>query len=145
MTVSRILDQKGWKVFTIDASAPLQAVVDRLAEHRVGVLVVVDAAGKLAGIVSERDVIRALAGAAPDALSRRTAADAMTRSIETCTPEDAESDIMARMDAKGVRHLPVLAGGKLAGLVSMRDVVKLRIEKIEEMMQSIRREAAALK
>jgi len=90
-------------------------------------------------------VIRALAGAAPDALSRRTAADAMTRSLETCTPEDAESDIMARMDAKGVRHLPVLAGGKLAGLVSMRDVVKLRIEKIEEMMQSIRREAAALK
>lgn len=145
MTVSRILDQKGWKVFTIDASAPLQAVVDRLAEHRVGVLVVVDAAGKLAGIVSERDVIRALAGAAPDAMSRRTAADAMTRSIETCTPEDAESDIMARMDAKGVRHLPVLAGGRLAGLVSMRDVVKLRIEKIEEMMQSIRREAAALK
>lgn len=145
MTVSRILDQKGWKVFTIEASAPLQAVVDRLAEHRVGVLVVVDAGGKLAGIVSERDVIRSLAGAAPDALSRRTAADAMTRSIETCTPEDAESDIMARMDAKGVRHLPVLAGGKLAGLVSMRDVVKLRIEKIEEMMQSIRREAAALK
>ena len=144
MTVSRILDQKGWKVFTIDASAPLQAVVDRLAEHRVGVLVVVDAGGRLAGIVSERDVIRALAGA-PDALSRKTAADAMTRSLETCTPEDAESDIMARMDAKGVRHLPVLAGGKLAGLVSMRDVVKLRIEKIEEMMQSIRREAAALK
>lgn len=144
MTVSRILDQKGWKVFTIDAAAPLQAVIDRLAEHRVGVLVVVDAGGKLAGIVSERDVIRALAGA-PDALSRKTAADAMTRSLETCTPEDAESDIMARMDAKGVRHLPVLAGGKLAGLVSMRDVVKLRIEKIEEMMQSIRREAAALK
>lgn len=144
MTVSRILDQKGCKVFTVDASASLQAVVDRLAEHRVGVLVVVDAGGRLAGIVSERDVIRALAGA-PDALSRKTAADAMTRSLETCTPEDAESEIMARMDARGVRHLPVLADGKLAGLVSMRDVVKLRIEKIEEMMQSIRREAAALK
>ncbi len=145
MTVSRILDHKGWKVFTIDAAASLQAVVDRLAEHKVGVLVVVDAAGNLAGIVSERDVIRSLAAGAPDALTRKTAADAMTRSLETCAPEDAEADIMARMDAKGVRHLPVLAGGKLAGIVSMRDVVKLRIEKIEEMMQAIRREAAALK
>lgn len=145
MTVSRILNEKGWKVFTVEASAPLQAVIDRLAEHQVGVLVVTGPGGALAGIVSERDVIRALAGGVPDALSRKTAADAMTRSVETCTPDDAEPDIMARMNASGVRHLPVVAGGKLAGIVSMRDVVRLRIEKIEEMMSAIRREAEMLK
>lgn len=145
MTVSRILNEKGWKVFTVEATAPLQAVIDQLAEHQVGVLVVTGPGGELAGIVSERDVIRALAGAPPDALSAKTAADAMTRNVETCTPEDGEPGIMERMNARGVRHLPVLAGGKVAGIVSMRDVIRLRIEKIEEMMAGIRREAEKLR
>jgi len=143
-TVKELLQvSQSHRLFTVEPSATVIEVVKLLARENVGAVVVLDGT-KLAGIVSERDVIRALAGA-PDALSRKTAADAMTRSLETCTPDDAESEIMARMDARGVRHLPVLADGKLAGLVSMRDVVKLRIEKIEEMMQSIRREAAALK
>lgn len=144
MTVSRILDHKGWKVFSVDASAPLQAVVDALAEHKVGVLVVTGPGGALAGIVSERDVIRALAGDAAAAL-RKTVAATMTRDVATCTPEDAETTVMERMNEKGVRHLPVLSGGKLAGVVSMRDVIRLRIEKIEEMMRAIEAEAALLK
>lgn len=144
MTASRILDQKGWTVFTVAHSASLQEVVDALARHRVGVLVVTGDGGGLAGIVSERDVISALSGNAAAALSR-TAADVMTSNIETCAPDDAESAIMQRMNALGVRHLPVIANGRLAGLVSMRDVIRLRIEKIEEMMQSIRREAELLK
>ena len=144
MTVSRILNEKGWKVFTVAATAPLQQVIDVLAGNKIGVLVVLDGGGKLAGIVSERDVVRALAGSAADALAR-TAADVMTRGVETCTPDDAEADIMERMDAKGFRHLPVLAGGKLAGIVSLRDVIRLRIEKIDEMMRSITREAGQQK
>lgn len=144
MTASRILDRKGWTVFTVAQSASLQEVVDALAEHRVGVLVVTGEDGGLAGIVSERDVIRALAGNAAAALSR-TVADVMTANIETCAPHEPEPEIMKRMNALGVRHLPVVADGRLAGLVSMRDVIRLRIEKIEEMMQSIRREAELLK
>lgn len=144
MTVSRILNQKSWKVFTVEASAPLQKVVDALAEHHVGVLVVTGPGGTLAGIVSERDVIRALSGNAAAALTK-TAGDVMTRDIETCTPEDPETDIMERMNAKGMRHLPVLAGGKLTGIVSLRDVIRLRIEKIDEMMRTIRQEAESLK
>jgi len=144
MTVSRILDHKGWKVFSVDAATPLQAVVDALAEHGVGVLVVTGPGGALAGIISERDVIRALSGDAAAAL-RKTAAAAMTRDVATCTPEDAETTVMERMNARGVRHLPVLAGGKLVGVVSMRDVIRLRIEKIEEMMRAIEAEAALLK
>jgi CBS domain-containing protein len=144
LTVSRILNQKGWKVFTVEASAPLQKVVDALAEHHVGVLVVTGPGETLAGIISERDVIRALSGNAAAELTK-TAADVMTRDIETCTPEDPETDIMERMNAKGMRHLPVLAGGKLTGIVSLRDVIRLRIEKIDEMMRTIRHEAELLK
>lgn len=143
MTVSRILNDKGWTVFSVEASAPLQSVIDTLAEHRVGV-VVVTAGGQLAGIISERDVIGALSGNAAAAIGR-TAADVMTRSLETCTPDESESSLMERMNARGVRHLPVLADGKLAGIVSMRDVVKLRIEKIDEMMRAIRHDAELLK
>lgn len=144
MTASRILDRKGWTVFTVAHTASLQQVVDALAEHRVGVLVVTGADGGLAGIVSERDVIRALSGNAAAALSG-TVADVMTSNIETCTPDEPEGEIMQRMNATGIRHLPVIANGRLAGLVSMRDVIRLRIEKIDEMMQSIRREAELLK
>ena len=144
MTASRILDRKGWEVFTVARSASLQEVVDALARHRVGVLVVTGADGGLAGIVSERDVIAALAGDAAAALSK-TAADVMTTAIQTCTPDEPEPELMERMNRSGVRHLPVLANGKLAGLVSLRDVIRLRIEKIDEMMRSIQREVDQLK
>lgn len=139
MTVSRILNEKGWKVFTVEATAPLQQVVDALAQHKVGVLVVTAPGGALAGVISERDVVRALAGNATAAL-QRTAADIMTRAVETCTPDDPEAEVMQRMNARGVRHLPVLADGKLAGVISLRDVIRLRIAKIDDMMRSIRRE-----
>jgi len=144
MTVARILKDKGSTVYTVPAAAPLQAAVDVLAEHRVGVLVVTGSDGGIGGILSERDVIRALSGNAASGVAR-SVADVMTRDIETCTPEDAESEVMARMNAKGIRHLPVVSDGKLVGLVSMRDVIKLRIAKIDEMMRAIRREAGLLK
>lgn len=144
MTVSRILNEKGWTVYTVDTAVPLQMVIDDLARHHVGVLVVTNPDGSLAGIISERDVVRALAGNAAAALVR-TAGEAMTRTLETCTPDDAESQIMERMNAKGVRHLPVLANGKLAGIISLRDVIRLRIAKIDEMMRSIQLEVDQLK
>jgi CBS domain-containing protein len=144
VTVSRILNQKGWKVFTVEETAPLQKVIDTLAEHKVGVLVVTASDGTIAGIVSERDVIAALRGSAA-AAAAKTAADAMTRHVETCGPDDPESAIMERMNRLNVRHLPVIAGNKLAGIVSMRDVIKLRIEKIDEMMRAIQSEAGLLK
>ena len=143
MTVSRILNEKGWKVFTVESSAPLQGVIDMLAEHHVGVLVVTSG-GQLAGIISARDVIGALSGNAAAAIGK-TAADVMTRSLETCAPDESEASLMERMNARGVRHLPVLAGDKLIGLISMRDVIKLRIEKIDEMMRAIRHDAGLLK
>ena len=144
MTVARILKQKGSAVIAVGLNDSLQTIVDTLARNRVGVVVVIDSAHGLAGIISERDVVRAMAGDASSVLAK-SAADIMITEVETCTPDDPEGEIMQRMSVKGVRHLPVLVEGRLAGIVSMRDVIRLRLEKIDELMRSIEREAEQMK
>jgi len=139
MTVARILDKKGYKVFTIGETTPVRAIVDELARHRIGVLIVTDAEGEGIGIVSERDVIAELSR---DFDSCRTAGDLMTRTLVKCAVDETEGDIMERMGKAGVRHLPVQHGGKLVGLVSARDILNLRIEKLNELMADIRNAAA---
>jgi len=144
VTVARILRQKGSAVIAVGLNDSLQTIVDTLARNRVGVVVVIDSAHGLAGIISERDVVRAMAGDASSVLAK-SAADIMITEVETCTPDDPEGEIMQRMSVKGVRHLPVLVEGRLAGIVSMRDVIRLRLEKIDELMRSIEREAEQMK
>lgn len=139
MTVARILDKKGYKVFSIDETVPVRDIIDELAQNRIGVLVVTNARGDGVGIVSERDVIAELSC---NFDSRRTAGELMTHTLVRCTLDDSEGDIMERMGKAGVRHLPVQHGGKLVGLVSARDILNLRIEKLNELMADIRREAA---
>lgn len=140
MTVARILDKKGLKIFSVREDASLNTIIRELASNHIGVLVVVDGANRVVGMVSERDVIRELAR--DESASARTAADIMTRTVCKCTPEETEGDIMERMAKAGVRHLPVEHNGKLVGLVSARDILNLRIEKLEELMKEIRSEAA---
>jgi CBS domain-containing protein len=130
MAVAHILRQKGSAVITASPSDSVQAIVDALVRHRIGAVVVVDAKGGIAGIVSERDVVRAMAGDAMSVLGR-TAADIMTGKVRTCSPGDSEAELMQLMTENRIRHLPVVADGKLAGMVSIGDVVKFRIESIE--------------
>lgn len=144
MTVSRILERKGSSVVSVDLAEPLQGVIDALARNHIGVVVVTGPMKDVAGIISERDVVRALSRDAASAL-KSTAADVMTREVATCRLDEAESDVMKRMDEKGLRHLPVMAGGKLVGIVSLRDVIRLRLEKIDELMASITRDAEQTK
>lgn len=144
MTVARILKKKGSSVISVGLKDNIQIVVDTLARNRVGVVVVIDADHGLAGIISERDVVHAMAGDVSSVLTK-TAAEIMTTEVETCTLDDPEGEIMQRMSGKGVRHLPVLSAGQLAGIVSMRDVIRLRLEKIDELMRSIEREAEQMK
>lgn len=139
MTVARILDKKGYKVFSIDETVPVRDIIDELAENRIGVLVVTNARGDGVGIVSERDVIAELSS---NFDSRKTAGELMTHTLVRCGLDDTEGDIMERMGKAGVRHLPVQHGGKLVGLVSARDILSLRIEKLNELMADIRSEAA---
>lgn len=130
MAVAHILRQKGAAVITVEPGDPVQSIVDTLARHRIGAVVVVDPAGGIAGIVSERDVVRAMAGDAAAVLSK-SAKDIMTAKVHTCAPDDSEADLMQMMTESRIRHLPVVANGRLAGMVSIGDLVKLRIESME--------------
>jgi len=130
MSVAHILKQKGNAVITVEPSQTLQDVAGILAKHRIGAVIVVDPAGGLAGIVSERDVVRALANEGAAALTR-AASEFMTAKVRTCSLRDTEAGLMGLMTEHRIRHLPVVDDGKLAGMISIGDVVKLRIELIE--------------
>lgn len=130
MAVAHILRQKGTSVFTVEPGDSVQTIVDMLARHRIGAVVVVDPAGGIAGIVSERDVVRAMVGDVAAVVSM-TAKDIMTAKVRTCSPTDSEAELMQIMTESRIRHLPVVANGRVTGMISIGDVVKLRIESME--------------
>ncbi len=132
MQVRDILAAKGRRVVTVRPDATVANAVHRLALERVGALVVSEDDQTIAGIFSERDVVRALAEEGPDILGTgRRVAELMTRHVRTCAPEDKVKAVMAEMTRRRVRHLPVVEDGRLAGLVSIGDVVKSRLEEME--------------
>jgi CBS domain-containing protein len=137
MFVSDILTQKGARVFTVAPEASLADAVDMLATRRIGSVLVIDASGNIAGIISERDVVRAISNQGAAAMSLRVAA-AMTTEVVICDPDDSIDQVMAVMTSGRFRHLPVVRHGELYGLVSIGDVVKARLE-------DARHEAEALK
>lgn len=130
MKVAEILKQKGREVHTVRPGEKIETLTHRLRMAGVGALVVVDDAGQVQGMVSERDVIHALALHGAGALAMHVG-DIMTRRPVTCTPEDSLARVARLMTEHRVRHLPVLDGGRLAGLVSIGDVVKHRLAEME--------------
>jgi CBS domain-containing protein len=136
MTVARIINDKGRDVVTMAGDVSLADLVTTLAEKRIGAVVIVDG-GDISGIISERDIVRALARHGADALGRK-AAEFMTSKIVTCGPEDTIHGVMQKMTDGRFRHLPVVHHGKLAGIVSIGDIVKSRIEEVEKEAEQIR-------
>ncbi len=130
MPVSHILGAKGRSVITAHAHATVHDVSKTLATNRIGAVVIVDEAGALAGIVSERDIVRVLAGEGGAALSKPVS-EIMSRNVRTCKTGDSERELMSLMTTHRIRHLPVMDNGKLTGMISIGDVVKTRIESIE--------------
>ena len=130
MTVKAILDRKGSDVATIEPTAELASAIKLLAARRIGALVVTSSERAIAGIVSERDVIRVLAEAGA-AVLEQPVAQVMTRKVVTCTRADTMSNIMELMTAGKFRHLPVVEGDQLIGIISIGDVVKYRVQQIE--------------
>lgn len=137
MTVAAILASKGRDVVTASPERTLAEICGLLAKKRIGAVVLTDGRGGITGIVSERDIVRALASGGADALSSR-AADHMTRDVVTCTPEDSVHRVMERMTSGRFRHVPVLEAGRLAGIVSIGDVVKHRIAQVEQEAEQMR-------
>jgi len=137
MNVETILRNKGNRVATIRADALVEQAIDRLRELRVGALVVSNDGARVDGIISERDVVIALADIGADLLSR-SVADVMTRAVHTCQPSDSVAELMAEMTNRRIRHFPVVADGRLCGIVSIGDLVKSRLDEIESEASSLR-------
>ncbi len=137
MAVSHILSVKGRNVFTVRPTDTVNAVAKILGEKRIGAVVVTDDEGRIAGIVSERDVVRHIAADGAEVL-QKPASTIMTKNVMTCQDGDSEQDLMAVMTAKRIRHLPVVSQGKLNGMISIGDVVKFRIEAIEREAENMK-------
>ena len=130
MLIHHVLQRKGADVVTITADAPLTGALSTLAEHNIGAIVVADDQGAVVGIISERDVVRALAARGPVAL-QGAVGDLMTSTVTTCAPRSTVDDVMALMTERRIRHVPVVDDGALTGIVSIGDVVKTRIGELE--------------
>ena len=137
MNVKAILAAKGGDTVCVEPAADLAAVTKLLSKHRIGAVVIRGAGEHLAGILSERDIVRALAKHGADALALPVS-QVMTRDVETCSEDDTVASIMERMTAGKFRHMPVIVKGKLAGLISIGDVVKQRVEEIESESEAMR-------
>jgi CBS domain-containing protein len=137
MTVAAILDTKGTSVVTASPAMTMTEAVALLAGKHIGALVVRDDAGALRGILSERDVVRALARDGGAALARPLA-DYMTAEVETTERAEIMPSLMERMTNGRFRHMPVMEEGRLLGIVSIGDVVKFRVAEIEAEAHAMR-------
>jgi CBS domain-containing protein len=137
MTVKRILSGKGNEVLTIEPTAPLAAVTKLLSERHIGALVVTGADHRIVGIISERDIVRALAEKGADALAAPVS-DVMTRKVVTCRWSDTIAEIMELMTSGKFRHIPVVEQGQLSGIISIGDVVKARLGELEREQDALR-------
>ena len=133
MTLSEILHTKGHVIHTIDSQATLEDVVQKLVRHNCGSLVVFDAdgstSGRMVGIITERDILKACA-MHKGPLSTLTVAEAMTGEVVVGSPCDSVEHTMGLMTEMRIRHLPVVEDGRLLGLVSIGDVVKMQHDRL---------------
>lgn len=137
MHVKAILDEKGRKVVTVRPDATLQDAARMLHENRIGALVVLGLNEQIKGILSERDIINAVAKGGAEALGK-TVSTVMTSNVHRCAEDTTIDALMSLMSEKRCRHIPVEVNGKLAGMVSIGDVVKSRIREIEFEAQEIK-------
>jgi len=132
-----ILKNKGNRIVTVNAEMSVADVSRMLHDNRIGAVLVLKADGRIAGIISERDIVTGMAkhGAAVTEMSVGTL---MTREVMTCQPTDLIADIMATMTARRIRHLPVVEEDRLLGIISIGDVVKYRLDEAAHEVDSLR-------
>jgi CBS domain-containing protein len=130
MTVAAILAHKGRQVITMEPEQTLAEVCSTLAIHRIGAVVLIDGNGPIAGILSERDIVRAFAAEGAGALARPAEAYMSSR-VVTCSEQDTVEEVLQRMTTGRFRHMPVVREERLVGVVSIGDVVARRLELAE--------------
>ena len=137
MNIAQILKAKGRAVATVRPDAPLSEIIDRLAQKRIGAIVVVGDNGEVVGIISERDIIRRLAEQGEAAL-KESVSLAMTSSVVSCQSTSTIDEIMETMTQGRFRHVPVIEDGALVGIVSIGDIVKNHIAEVEMEVTAMR-------
>jgi CBS domain-containing protein len=130
MTVRAILTLKGRDCVTIAPDASLAEAVNLLSQHRIGAVVITGPDRRVVGILSERDIVHQLSTLGAAAMNQPVAS-AMTREVVTCTEDETIPQLMQRMTEHRFRHVPVVDRGRLAGIVSIGDVVKHRVAELE--------------
>jgi CBS domain-containing protein len=137
MILEQILREKGNQVFSIAEGATLKEAAELLDARKVGAMVILNEAGMVIGVISERDIVRAIARGGPGAL-KSSVADSMTRQVVFAKPTDTVEQAMDAMTDRRIRHLPVVAGQRLLGVVSIGDMVKWRIAEAAAEVAAIR-------
>ncbi|CAN5802458.1 CBS domain-containing protein [soil metagenome] len=137
-TVQTIINRKGAEVVTITPAATLGKAAALLASHNIGAVVVSDDGETVAGILSERDIVRRFASDEGVATSSVSVAATMTSDVHVAGPDTSIDDLMQTMTTHRVRHVPVVADGKLTGIVSIGDVVKNRMDELEIQAKSLK-------
>jgi len=137
MSVAAILRQKGRAITTARPTVTLMEVASKLAAKRIGAIVIVGAGGEVTGIISERDIIRALSMQGPACLAMPVS-QSMTKKVVTCKETDTLHELMAMMTERRFRHLPVVTDGSLVGIVSIGDVVKNYVVEMQTEATAIR-------
>ncbi|MFC4856637.1 CBS domain-containing protein [Actinophytocola glycyrrhizae] len=130
MRVADVLRSKGSEVATVPPRLSVSGLLEDLARHNIGAMVVADETGNVIGIVSERDVVRGLHERGADLLTAPVE-EIMTTRVVTCGPNEGVDSLAAVMTARRIRHMPVIDDGRLVGIVSIGDVVKSRIQQLE--------------
>jgi CBS domain-containing protein len=137
MTIAHILHGKPHRLISVAPDESLQQAAELLTRERIGALLVLKPNGDIAGIISERDIVRAVGLQGTDVLGQPVAG-LMTKEVTCCTPEDEIDQAMALMTQRRFRHLPVRQGGKIVAMISIGDVVKQKVEEAEAESQSLR-------
>jgi CBS domain-containing protein len=138
MQVASILADKGGSVVTAKPDTSIPELAQMLKSKRIGAAVVVDDAGRVVGIISERDLVHGLARHGARLLDMRVA-ELMTRDVQTCRADFDTDGVMKVMTESRIRHLPVVEGGRLAGIISIGDVVKHRLDALEDEANQLKR------
>ena len=137
MRVFNILNTKGRDIVCVDRTTGIREVANILAEYKIGALPVVDSSGEPIGIISERDIIHAIANDGTETCSKTTE-DLMTYVVVTCNADDSIAEIVELMKKNNFRHLPVRGKEGLAGMISMRDVATIRLLELEMENETLR-------
>ena len=137
MTIRSILDSKGHNVESIQPGAKLSDAVKLLGEKKIGAVLVLNVAGHIEGILSERDIVRVLSERGAAVLEEPVSA-VMTRKVVSCRSSDTVAALMEMMTIGKFRHLPVVEDGKVVGLISIGDIVKRRVQEYESEQEALR-------